>query len=152
MQFKSTQVLSKQILPHISIVPCPKLLSLSEPVITSISPERRNLSISVPVQSEVSPYPRKQHLPRKIPTISFRKFQPLEFVPGARNEDEPLFSSYIDGGLFSTTFVCHFCYDDYSFKSANAIRNHVHAAHRIKALQKLKTNPMNFPRFETMMY
>ena len=57
MQFKSTQVLSKQILPHISIVPCPKLLSLSEPVITSISPERRNLSISVPVQSEVSPYP-----------------------------------------------------------------------------------------------
>jgi hypothetical protein len=143
--------LTSENLPQIDIPPSIKLLSLSTPTITSLSPKERTLTCSVPVFAEVSPT-KQPLLPKSRKNISFRKFQPVEIVPGARNDDSLLFSSYIDGGTFTTTFVCHFCYDDYTFKAANTLRTHIETVHRKEMHHKLKFKPIFEPIFETMSY
>ena len=144
-----TLSLSIQNISTIDIPPFRKMLSFSTPVTTSLSPKRRSLSCSVPVLTEIPP--SKQLRPRST-NISYRKFQPIEIVPGARNDDIFLFSSYIDGGTFTTTFVCHFCYDDYTFKSADSLRTHIQTAHRKEMHQKLKFKQDFQPVFETMSF
>ena len=57
----------------------PSSLSFSNPVLTSVSPEMKTLSLSVPVVTEN----RKLLQSKKL---SYRKFQPVEMVPGARND------------------------------------------------------------------
>ena len=129
--------LSNHILSQIDISPEPRILSFSTPIITSVSPKEKSLSFSVPIVTEIHTI-KKPRCPRSE-NLSYQKFQPVEVVPGSRNNDNILFSLYIDGGTFSTIFVCHFCYDDHSFKSANFLRTHVETIHRNEMHHKLKT-------------
>ena len=142
--------LSNHILSQINISPEPRILSFSTPIITSVSPIEKSLSFSVPVLTEIRTI-KKPRCPR-AKNLSYRKFQSVEVVPGSRNNDNILFSSYIDGGTFSTIFVCHFCYDDHSFRSADSLRSHVETIHRSEMNHKLKINPITLPTFETMMF
>ena len=117
------------------------------------------LSVKVLPQTNCDPLPPKtlsvsrlqpislQALPRKL---SYRKFPSTEIVPGMQNDDDYLFSSYINGGSLCTTFVCSFCYDDYSFKSADSIRLHVFDEHRLDMYQRLKSKPPFEPEFEEL--
>ena len=124
-------ILSVTMLPPINIMPAPKPLKISQPVNVDIYPEKKNLSLAF-VSSTSIPPPKPIH-------ISCRKFQSTEIVPGAKNEDRLFFSSYINGATFSTTFVCHICYDDFSFKSANAMRRHIQSVHYHEMSIKMKT-------------
>ena len=117
--------LSMQNLPQTNIDPLPpKILAFS-----------RLETISIP------------HSPKKL---SYRRFPTTEIVPGIKNDDEYLFSSYINGGSHLTTFVCHFCYDEYSFKSADTIRYHIQTEHGIEMYQRLKSKPPYEPEFEDL--
>ena len=84
------------------------------------------------------------------PRISFCKLKSTEIVPGSQTNDELLFSSYIDGATFSTTFICHVCYDDYNFQSAVSMRAHIQDAHRTEMYHKLKKEPPFKSRFEDL--
>ena len=112
------------------------------------------LSISVLQQTTTEPFPPKflslHQLPRiSIPTIqrpqSYRKFQPVESLPGSRCEDKMLFSSYIDGPTQTTVFACCFCHDDFSFKLVEMMRSHIYAAHRTEMYNKLITPGQSSP-------
>ena len=82
--------------------------------------------------------------------VSYQKFPTTEIVPGILNDDDYLFSSYINGGSHLTTFVCHFCYDDYSFKSADSIRFHIQTEHGLEMHHRLKIKPPYEPEFEEL--
>jgi hypothetical protein len=110
----------------------PILSMLKEP---TLSPQIRPIaSLSIDVLPVVNiPKPLKTFVVCKLQQISitacprpsnlsYQKFPTKEVVPGIRNYDGFLFSSYINGGSSCTTFVCSFCYVDYSHKSADAIR------------------------------
>ena len=128
-------------------------------------PEEPQLSIQIPPNIDIPPssnieasQPRQLSvirqstitIPPKPRNLSFRKFFPTEIVPGSRWEDDILFSSYINGGTHTTTFVCHICYDDFTYKSADAIRSHIQSFHPQDMYYRLK-NHLNFhPKFEDL--
>ena len=141
-----------------SSIKLPILSKLENP---TLSPQMRPLvSLSVEVLPQVNiPQQPKTIVVCKLQQISipacprpsnlsYQKFPTKEVVPGIRNDDEFLFSSYINGGSSCTTFVCSFCYDDYSYKSADAIRFHVQTEHRQEMIQRLKSKPPYEPEFE----
>ena len=120
---KLQPTLSIQHLPVIDIPPLPpKLLSSQKLQPISILPKPKKLSV--------------------------RKFFPIETVPGSRWEDDVWFSSYINGGSHTTTFVCHICNDDFTFKSADTIRNHIQSAHRQEMYYRLKNDLNSQPKLE----
>jgi hypothetical protein len=93
--------LSTKILPNIDIF----LASENKP--------SKILSVTRQPTASILPKPKK---------LSFQKFFTTEIVPGSKWEDAILLSSYINGGTLTTTFVCHICHNDYTFKSADAIQ------------------------------
>jgi hypothetical protein len=86
----------------------------------------------------------------KSQVLSFRKFPTTEIVPGSRWEDDILFSSYINGGSHTTTFVCHICYDDFSYKSADSIRDHILSSHGQEIYHRFKNNLNSQPKYEEL--
>ena len=93
-------------------------------------------------------FPHISILP-KPKNLSFQRFPTTEIVPGSRWEDDILFSSYINGGSYTTTFVCH---DDYSYHSADTIRSHIQTSHKQDMYYRLKHN-LNFqPKFEDLNF
>ena len=114
-----------------------------------VKKEELTLSLSIQNISQIDIPPSLR--PRST-NMSYRKFQQIEIVPGTRNDDIFLFSSYIDGRTFKTIFVCHFCYDDYTFRSADSLRTHIQTVHRKEMHQKLKIKPDLQPIFETICY
>ena len=82
--------------------------------------------------------------------LSFRRFQSTEIVPGVQNDDHLFSSTYIDGSSLTTTFICHFCNDDYSFNSSWALRTHARTDHTLELYQTLKHKPPFQPSFEQM--
>ena len=123
--FGNKPTLSIKVLPQSNFYPLqPKTLAIS-----------RLQQISIPA------------CPRNL---SYRKFPTTEIVPGIQNDDDYLFSSYINGGSHCTTFVCSFCYDDYSFKSADSIRFHIQNEHRHEMYHRLKSKPPFEPEFEDL--
>ena len=108
----------------------------------SIIKKKPSLSVKILPQSNFDrPPPKTLSVSRlhqiSIPAcgarnLSYQKFPTTEVIPGIQNDDAYLFSSYIYGGTHHTTFVCSFCYNDYSFKSADSIRFHVQNEHRLE--------------------
>ena len=125
LAIKSKVTLSVKVLPQTNCNPLPpKTLSVSKMQQMSIQADSRKLS--------------------------YRKFPTTEIVPGIQNDDAYLFSSYTDGVSHSTTFVCSFCYDDYSFKSADSISLHVVNEHRLEMYQRLRSKPPFEPEFKEL--
>ena len=123
---KRTPVLSRSVLEPNNIIPATKSLSVCNLPGTSI--------------------------PAKKSCLSVRKFQSIEVIPESQALDDLLFSTYIDGFSHRTTFVCSFWYDDFSYKSCSAIRNHISEAHRAEMTTKLKTYSISLPRYEVMSF
>ena len=94
-------------------------------------------------------HPRISILP-KTRRLSHCKLRSTEIVPGAENDDSLFSSSYIDGGTFTTTFICHVCYDDFSLKSAAEVRTHVRGVHKAEMYSKLKNKPPFQPLLEDL--
>ena len=116
-------------------------------------------NIDIPPSSNIEPSQPRQlsdirqttiTIPLKHRNLSFQKFFPTEIVPGSRWEDDSLFSSYINGGTHTSTFVFHICYGDFTYKSADAIRSHIHIVHPQDMNYRLK-NHLNFhPKYEDL--
>ena len=85
-------------------------------------------------------------------SLSYRTFQPIDILPDSKNDDDLWFSSYLDGSSHTTTVICNFCYDDFSFKSTTSMRNHISTMHRSEILSRLKTNYIAYPRSEVMWF
>ena len=119
------------------------------------------LSITVLEQTNIKPLHDKVLSMHRLPSssilptkksLSYRTFQPIDILPVSKNDDDLWFSSYLDGSSHTTTFICNFCYDDFSFKSATSMRNHISTVHRSEILSRLKTNYIAYPRSEVMWF
>ena len=119
------------------------------------------LSINVLQPVNIAPFPPKNlsncvqtsiSIESKPKRISYRTFQPIEVIPDSRCDDDLLFSTYIDGSSHTTTFICNFCYDDFSYKSSSSMRSHIQTAHRTEMYNQLKTCYIPLPRSETMFF
>ena len=117
---------------------------LKKPFLTAVLLPQTNIQPDSPKILEVKRNPRISIFPKQK-NISFRKFLPFEIVPGALDTDRLFFSSYIDGGTFVTTFVCHICYDDHSYHSAREMRAHLHQDHHHQLGQALGLKRVVFP-------
>ena len=115
-----------------------------KPFLTAVVLPQTNIQPESSKILEVKRNPRISIFP-KPKNISFRKFLPFEVVPGAQDADRLFFSSYIDGGTFVTTFVCHICYDDYSYHSAREMQAHLHHDHHHQLGQALGNKRVVFP-------
>ena len=115
-----------------------------KPLLTAVLLPQTDIQPDSPKMLEVKRNARISIFP-KPKNISFRKFLPFEIVPGAQDTDRLFFSSYIDGCTFATTFVCHICYDDYSYRSAKEMRAHLHQDHHHQLGQALGNKRVVFP-------
>ena len=96
-------------------------------------------------QTEISIEGKQKHL-------SYRTFQPIEVIPESSNDDDLLFTTYINGSSQTTTFICNFCYDDFTYKCSPTMRSHILTAHRTEMDNRLRTCYISLPRSETMFF
>ena len=111
--------LSLEVLPQVDIPPC-----------------NRNLSFSPPTVVTIAPTP---------PTLRICSQFPTEVVPGLIDEDEDTISTYIDGVLRETVFICTICYCDL-FRSTQFIKKHLQEVQAV--ITKPRMKHYFDPRFE----
>ena len=96
-------------------------------------------------QTEISIEGKQKHL-------SYRTFQPIEVIPESSNDDDLLFTTYINGSSQTTTFICNFCYNDFTYKCSPTMRSHIQTAHRTEMDNRLRTCYIALLRSETIFF